>query len=57
MIWIDGLAGALMDCYQRGMLPSEYGCPWAKRGNRVGIAAPLLAVPSQDGVPTVAASV
>jgi predicted dehydrogenase len=36
-IWIEGLSEAFNEAYERGILPSETGLPWTKRGNPVDV--------------------
>jgi len=35
--WVKGLAEALYDCYQKGILPSEANYPWARCGRTVDL--------------------
>lgn len=35
--WVKGLSGALYDCYQKGVLPSEAGFSWARQGGLVDL--------------------
>lgn len=57
LIWIDGLAEGLLDCFQRGMLPSESGRAWARAGRRVPAGLPDLARSPRDAVAPFAAYV
>lgn len=36
-IWVDGLAEEFYTCYQKGILPSERGLPWACSGKSVDL--------------------
>jgi len=36
-IWVDGLAEGFYTCYQQGILPSESGLPWARRGQSIDL--------------------
>jgi predicted dehydrogenase len=36
-VWIEGLSEAFKEAYQRGVLPSEAGTEWARRGKTVDV--------------------
>ncbi|PTM57961.1 Gfo/Idh/MocA family protein [Desmospora activa] len=37
LIWVEGLADALLDCFERGCLPSEAGLAWSQKGEEVSV--------------------
>ncbi len=36
-IWVEGLGETLKECWEKWMLPSEMGVPWAKAGKRIDL--------------------
>jgi predicted dehydrogenase len=40
IVWVDGLAEAMEDCFRHGVLPSERGLEWAKTGRRISATLP-----------------
>jgi predicted dehydrogenase len=52
MIWIDGLADALSECYEQAILPSDNGFPWAKAGKTVEVSPEISPPAAKDVVPS-----
>jgi predicted dehydrogenase len=40
IIWVDGLADAMADCFKRAVLPSERGLDWAATARRISASLP-----------------
>jgi predicted dehydrogenase len=40
IIWVEGLADVLSDCFKRAVLPAERGLEWAKTGRRINASLP-----------------
>lgn len=40
IVWIEGLAETLADCFERGVLPGERELDWAKTGRRISASLP-----------------
>jgi predicted dehydrogenase len=54
MIWVDGLADALVECYECGVLPAEHGkLDWARAAAPVDCAEVAPAGPARSGRVTV----
>ena len=37
-IWVEGLNEVLEQCYGEGLLPSELGVLWSKKGTKISLA-------------------
>jgi hypothetical protein len=48
IVWVEGLAEVMEDCFRHGVLPGERGLEWAKSGRRISATLPAEKISAAD---------